>query len=281
MPLTYRLADYGRYREQVGEATYIDITRRTDPARNPQAWENLREILLAYGPPWVVQLWTKDVQGALRLGEGLLSALRLAGTTITAQVTVTGLAGTIWEPLVPPDGFRYIPQLAQLIGGPEHITWRYDPIIPTLHDPARYRALAQQAAAVGIRRGVINFIAPPGRYPRVDRRLGPLLPGWAEGMPGYDLAWRQAIAEELVALAREAGISLSCCAECAVLSERVPGLGRAACGDYRWFVTLAGKSPLQVPFRGSRPGCGCARYFDVGSYGNWARCHRCAYCYAG
>jgi hypothetical protein len=281
MPFAYRLADYGRYREQVGEATYIDITRRTDPARNPQAWENLGEILTTYGAPWVVQLWTKDIQGTLRLGESFLGALREAGTTITAQVTVTGLASSVWEPLVPPDGLRYIPQLARLIGGAEHIIWRYDPLIPPLHDPARYRALARQAAELGIRRGVINFIAPPGRYARVDRRLGALLPAWAEGMPGYDLAWQESTAAELIALATEASISLGCCAECAILGERVPGLRRAACGDYGWFVALSGKAPLKAPFRGSRPGCGCARYFDVGSYGNWARCHRCAYCYAG
>ena len=281
MPFAFRMADYGRYREQVGEATYIDITRRTDPARNPQAWENLHDILVNYGAPWVVQLWTKNIQGTLRQGEDLLSALKAAGTAITAQVTVTGLAGTVWEPLVPPDGLRHIPQLARLLGGAEHITWRYDPIIPTLHDPARYRALANQAAEAGITRGVINFIAPPGRYARVDRRLGALLPGWEEGMSGYDLAWQQATAEELVALAAEVGISLGCCAECALLGERVPLLRRAACGDYEWFVALSGKAPSRASFRGSRPGCGCIRYFDVGSYGNWARCHRCVYCYAG
>lgn len=281
MPFVYRLADYGLYREQVGAATYIDITRRTDPARDPRAWENLREIVAQYGPPWVVQIWTKDIQGTLRLGRDLLAALREAGTTLVAQVTVTGLAGSPWEPLVPPDGLRHIPRLAELLGGPQHITWRYDPIIPTVHDPRRYRLLARQAAEVGISRGVINFIAPPGRYARVDRRIKSLLPAWAEGMPGYDLAWQQATAEELVALAAEVGISLGCCAECAPLGHCVPGLRQAACGDYHWFVALSGRAPGRVPFRGSRPGCGCARYFDVGSYGHWARCHRCAYCYAG
>jgi hypothetical protein len=281
MAFAYRLADYLRYQERVGSATYIDITRRTDPARAPQVWENLREILDTCGAPWIVQVWTKDVEGTLRLGEGVLRALVESGSTVTAQVTVTGLAGTIWEPLVPPDGLRLIPRLAGLIGGAEHITWRYDPILPTVHRAERYGALARQAADLGVKRGVINFIAPPGRYARVDRRLGPLLPGWAEGMPGYDLTWKQAVAEELVALAREAGISLGCCAECAVLAEHVPGLRRAACGDYDWFVALSAKLPGRVPFGGSRPGCGCVRYFDVGSYGNWSRCHRCAYCYAG
>jgi hypothetical protein len=281
MPFAYRLEDYARYRELVGDATYIDITRRTDPACLPQVWDNLSEVVATYGAPWVVQLWTKDIVGALRWGQSVLQTLVAAGTTVTAQVTVTGLAGTVWEPLVPPDGLRHIPRLAALIGGPEHIKWRYDPIIPTLHDPRCYLTLARQSADVGISQGVINFVAPPGRYARVDRRLSELLPSWAVGMPDYDLGWQQATARELVSIATEAGLTLACCAESAALAERVPGLRRAVCGDYTWFVALSDRKPISPISRGSRAGCGCARYFDVGNYGNWSRCHRCVYCYAG
>ncbi len=295
MPFAFRLEDYARYREQVGDATYIDLTRRSDPARLPQGWVNLRQVLAAYGPPWVVQIWTKDIAGVLSLGQSTIYALRELGTTITAQVTVTGLAGSPWEPLVPPDGLRRVPELARLIGGPEHIKWRYDPIIPTVHTAERFRVLAGQAAEVGLTQGVINFIAPLGRYVRVDRRLGaiaqeasvagassvPLLPGWSEGMPGYHLLWQEDTAAELVALAGQVGITLACCAEGSSLMARVAGLRRAACGEYEWFVALSGRTPPRVTFGGSRSGCGCARYFDVGNYGNWSRCHRCAYCYAG
>jgi len=281
MPLAYRPEDYARYRAQVGEATYIDITRRADPACQPQAWEHLTEVVASFGPPWVVQMWTKDILGTLRLGEGVLRALREAGTTLTAQATVTGLAGTPWEPRVPPEGLRAVPRLAALLGGPDYIKWRYDPIIPTLHRAERFRALARQAVETGLSQGVINFVAPPGRYGRVDRRLATLLPGWSAGMPGYDLDWQVATARELVALAAEVGITLACCAESAGLAAQVPGLGHAACGDYAWFVALSGRAPAQGTLRGSRAGCGCARYFDVGNYGHWSRCHQCAYCYAG
>ena len=281
MGLVYRLADYGGYCARVGDATYIDVTRRTDPARVPRVWDNLREVVAAFGAPWVVQVWTKDVEGVLRLGGDTLRDLVDAGTTVTAQVTVTGLAGTAWEPLVPLDGLRHVGHLADLIGGPDHIKWRYDPIIPTVHEPARFSELAAQASKLGITLGVINFVAPPGRYVRVDRRLAPLLSGWAEGMPDYNVAWREATARESVQFAAKVGITLACCAECAHLSDRVAGLGRAACGDYEWFATLSGREPERTLSRGSRPGCGCARYFDVGGYGNWSRCHRCVYCYAG
>jgi len=279
--LFFRLEDYERYQRLVGDATYIDITRRTDPACTPQVWTNLRAVVETYGAPWVVQLWTKDIEGSLSLGGALLCSLRDAGTTLTAQITVTGLAGTVWEPRTPSDGLRYGARLAALLGGPEHIKWRYDPIIPTVHDPSRFRDLAHQAVDSGVTRGVINFIAPPGRYARVDRRLAALLPGWAKGMPGYDAAWKLNVACELVRLAAEAGLALSCCAESADLAAQAPGLGRAACGDYAWFVMLSGRDPGGAAHRGSRAGCGCAAYFDVGSYGHWASCHRCIYCYAG
>lgn len=281
MPLSYRLEDYGRYLAKVGSAAYVDITRRTDPARSARAWEHLQEVLSVYGYPWVVQVWTKDIEGTLFLGEGLLRDLVAGGVTVTAQVTVTGLAASVWEPLVPVDTQRHIPRLAQVIGGVEHICWRYDPIIPGVHDPARFRALARQMRDLGVQRGVINFIAPPGRYARVDRRLAALLPGWEQDMLGYDDAWREGAASELVALAQEVGIALSCCAEGAWLAQRVPGLGRAACGDAAWFARLSGVLPAGAVSRGSRKGCGCLHYFDVGDYGNWSRCHRCAYCYAG
>ena len=281
MGLVYRLEDYARYRDAVGDATYIDITRRTDPARRPHVWRNLRDVIETYGAPWVVQMWTKNVAGTLDLGKDLVRQLRSQGTTFTAQITVTGLAGTVWEPGVPVDGLSPIPQLAKLIGGPQHIKWRYDPIIPTVHALPRFRALARQAADLGITQGVINFVAPPGRYVRVDRRLVGMIDGWSQGAPDYDDVWRRDTARELVQIADEYGIALACCAETGHLSEAVQGLGRALCGDHRWFVALSGRELARAPSSGSRRGCGCARYFDVGVYGQWSRCHRCVYCYAG
>jgi len=100
-------------------------------------------------------------------------------------------------------------------------------------------------------------------------------------MPGYDEAWRAETAAEIVQVAAEFGLTVAACAESAGLAGKVPGLRAAACGDYDWFVSLSGQDPGRVRAGGSRPGCGCAAYFDVGLYGQWARCHRCLYCYAG
>jgi len=281
LPLSFRLEDYARYSERVGEATYIDLTRRTDPARVIKVWSNLKAVVDRYGPPWVVQVWTKDAEGVLKHGAGLLASLVNAGTTITAQVTVTGLGGTKWEPKAPEKPFAGVPALAEATGGPGHVTWRYDPVIPTLHRLDRYRKLARRAADLGITRSVLNFVAPPGRYKRVDRRLAGELPGWGAGLPWYDTDWKVRVAGTIVSAAGEEGIRVACCAESANLSERVPNLQPAACGDYRWFVALSGRDPGRPAGGGSRRGCGCAPYFDVGVYGQWRRCHGCLYCYAG
>ncbi len=281
MSFVFRLEDYARYRERVGGATYVDVTRRTDPARIQRVWDNLGALVDAYGPPWVVQLWTKDAAGTLARGGPQLRRLLERGTTLAAQVTVTGLGGTAWEPRVPAEPFAGVPELIALAGGPDHVKWRYDPVIPTVHRMDRFRRLARQAAGLGITRCVINFVAAPGRYKRVDARLAAALPGWGDGMPGYDGPWRAETAAELVVAARELGLTVAVCAESAGLADRVKGLLPAVCGDHDWFATLSGHDPGRAPTKGSRPGCGCAAYFDVGLYGQRIRCHQCLYCYAG
>jgi hypothetical protein len=281
MGFVFRLEDYSRYLERVGGATYLDVTRRTDPACIERVWDNLRAVVEAYGAPWIVQLWTKDAAGTLARGGALLRYLLGKGTTLAAQVTVTGLSGTLWEPQTPAEPFAGLADLIALAGGPQHVKWRYDPLIPTVHRLERFRRLADQATALGITRCVINFIAAPGRYKRVDARLAKVLPGWGVGMPGYDEAWRAEAAARVVETAGQFGLCVSACAESAVLVGLVPGLQPAICGDHGWFVSLSGHEPGRAPTTGSRPGCGCATYFDVGLYGQRERCHRCLYCYAG
>lgn len=281
MSFVFRLEDYPRYLERVGGATYIDVTRRTDPARIGRVWSNLYAVVRAYGAPWIVQIWTKDAAGALARGGSVLRCLRRYGTTLAAQVTVTGLSGTIWELRTPAEPFAGVLDLMALLGGPDHIKWRYDPIIPTVHHLERFRQLAEQAVELGITRCVINFIAPPGRYKRVDARLARVLPGWSDGMPGYDEAWQAETAAQVVQIATGLGLTVATCAESACLVSRVPGLEPATCGDHDWFVALSGQDPGRAPATGSRPGCGCAAYFDVGLYGQRRRCHQCLYCYAG
>jgi hypothetical protein len=174
-----------------------------------------------------------------------------------------------------------VKDLISLAGGADHIKWRYDPVIPTVHRLDTFRRLAEQAARLGIIRCVLNFLVPPGRYKRVDARLAGKLPGWSDGMPGYDASWRAQTAAELVEAATALGMSVAVCAESSDLTDRVKGLQSAACGDHAWFAALSGRDPGRARTSGSRKACGCAAYFDVGMYGQWRNCHQCLYCYAG
>ena len=72
MGFVFRLDDYPRYLQRVGGATYIDVTRRTDPARIGRVWGNLYAVVRAYGAPWIVQVWTKDAVGVLAQGGSVL-----------------------------------------------------------------------------------------------------------------------------------------------------------------------------------------------------------------
>ena len=100
-------------------------------------------------------------------------------------------------------------------------------------------------------------------------------------MTGYDHAWRVDTAGQMVEVAARLSLRVAICAESAGLENQVRGLQPAGCGDYDWFVALSGQDPGRAASAGSRHGCGCAAYFDVGLYGQWTRCHRCLYCYAG
>ena len=277
----FRLQDYSAYLEKVGEATYIDCTRRTDPARVPEVWENLKAVVDSFGPPWVLQLWTKDPAGVVKVGGGMIEDLASRGTTVTCQLTVTGLAGSPLEPNVPPGAFEAAAALVKLIGGPGHVAWRFDPLIPGLENVKRFEALVPKAAELGITRLVINFVCDPGKYKRADRRLEKVFSYWRQGLPGIDPEWKEKAARQIVEIAGRWGLDTYACAEGRRLCSVVPGLGRPSCGSFDWFCELSGKAPPRPAARGSRGGCGCAAYFDVGSYGSWSRCHRCLYCYAG
>lgn len=277
----FRLQDYAAYLARVGDATYIDCTRRTDPARVPEVWENLRAVVDAHGPPWILQLWTKNPRGVMERGGALLERLRAGGTTIACQLTVTGLGGTALEPRAPADALGEAGEFLERIGGPAHCAWRFDPALPGLDNLVRFEALAPRAAALGITRLVMNFACDPGTYARVDARLANVFPYWREGLPGIDPLWKEQTAREITARAAALGLTTFCCAEGKGLRDTVPDLGPPECGSFAWFCELSGRTPAHSRQRPSRRGCGCADYFDVGCYGKWHACHGCLYCYAG
>jgi len=132
--------------ERVGEATYVDVTRRTD-RRASAVWTTCG--------PWSRRLARRGSSNCgprtfpgIGAGGGLFRGLRLKGTTLAAQVTVTGLSGTQWSP-GRRQSFCRRGEVDRSSRRSEHVAWRYDPVIPTVHDLDRFRRLAAQGATLG------------------------------------------------------------------------------------------------------------------------------------
>jgi DNA repair photolyase len=266
------LDSYRKYINIVGDATFIDIARCTDPACVDQPWERLKSISEEFGAPKVVQIWTKGPRQVLKRGQSILETIRKQGTIIICQLTVTGF-GPIYEPLVPwPIDWEGIDKMIDFLGSPNALLWRYDPIIPGVTDLKVLENLVKEFAKRGISRAAYNF----GEYglELVRKRMGKL----------YDCidfeSDRNKLALEIERIGRENGIDFMILAE----AEKLDGnLNLTSRGNwqYEWLVEISKDFPSYSFLPGAkRPGCMCAHSFDVGIEGQYKNCHGCVYCFA-
>jgi hypothetical protein len=263
---------YREYLALVGDATFIDIARCTDPARTEQPWTDLSFIAENFGWPQVVQIWTKGPREVLRRGRALLTLLREKGTIIICQLTVTGF-GPEFEPLVPwPVDWAGIDEMIAFLGTPEALLWRYDPVIPGVTDLGVLRYLAANFARRGVSKAVYNW----GEYGwrLVRNRIGSL-----ERRLDVSVDMN-ALSREIEAVGQAHGIGFSILAE----GEKLDGhlnLSSRGCWQYEWLARVSDGFPSRDFLPGAnRPGCICAPSFDVGLAGQFGSCHRCAYCFA-
>lgn len=215
-----------------------------------------------------VVFWTKDPRN-LSAHPGLRAVTGRYPSVV--QLTMTGLAGTRWEPRVPPpealaDALR---ELAARFP-PGAVVWRFDPV---LADESLYERFDRVHAFL---RGVLGEVAEvtvsfPDAYRKVVRRLA------AAGMalPVLSEAEQRDIAANLV---ERSGLRVRACCEPHLLD--VPGVRKARCVDGARFDRLYGTSfGVMEKDRGQREACGCVRSTDIGSYEQVCG-HACRYCYA-
>ena len=224
-----------------------------------------------------IVLWTKDIRNIIR-HQGLADVV--ARVPCVVQYTVTGLAGTAWEPRVPPLA-EQLPELAELARRlPKGaVRWRFDPILPDPDVCARFRRCREslQKALGGLDEVIASF-PDPYRHAVVRAQ--------AEGQTWPTPTRREK--EEILAFMVEefqkggtrafSSLPVKLCCEPALLA--LPGVGRASCIDGALFAALYGlplgdleKDP------GQRLACGCVKSTDIGAYA--MRCgHHCLYCYA-
>jgi len=258
----------------------ISASRRTDlPGWHADRLaERLREVLARRGPDGIygVVFWTRFP--AALLTSPLREVLEGDLSNVAVNLTLTGLGGTRLEPRGPDAGdvVTALPELIDLIGGPERLRWRFDPLIPTddLHD--RFEDLAGRFAALGV--DTCTFAFPSARSLRGNlvaryRDLG--VPQWP------DEPSRRGWVARMAALATPLGIRLLCCSQPEVLGYH-PAVRQAQCipGD-----VLAGGFPPGTPGpTGKDPSqrrhCACPPSQDLGDYRTDACRTGCLYCYS-
>ena len=255
-------------------------SRRTDlPAAHPD-W--LAARLSRSRTLDAVVYWTKHPT-ALVEHPGLVGALERWPSVV--QLTVTGLAGTPWEPGTPPlSAWRDdLAELARRLPAGA-IQWRFDPIVTPAADLAAarrevkerfLRTLEGVARALGdVDRVTVSFYQP---YRHAAARIA------AAGLAPR----RWSVAERcdlLVELRRawnapRGRFGICCHPGWRGLAGIIPAES-AACVSAERFDRLYGtRLGPGVKDPGQRPACDCSRSTDIGDYGR-ACLHGCVYCYA-
>ncbi len=242
-------------------------SRRTDlPAFYPDyIVEKVRRSRKLEG----VVYWTKDIRNfAVHFG------LRAALTSYPAiiQYTVTGLAGSIWEPGVPSfcDQLKAFSEVvSELPAGA--VRWRFDPIIADNTLFERFARIYEIWSKTGARLDSVT-VSFPDLYRKVSCRVK------KKGQLISELSI-DAKCEILEKMYRISGLKFFMCCESELLEQNLGFVGKSSCVSAALFKNLYGIDVDSRHDAAQRSECGCTKSTDIGSYAQ--RClHKCLYCYA-
>ncbi len=237
--------------------------------------EETADLLISRCPPEKVHtlvFWTKDATNLIeptRLHETALQYSQLF-----VHFTVTGFGGTKLEARVPPmeRTLSQLPALIKLVGNPNRIRFRFDPIIHLLDREGNrilnlplFEKIAPEVARQGIKNISTSWMS---LYPKVIKRLAKN--GYSIDTAG--LKNKSSEVEFLQKIAHENGLILHFCSD-----EDLP---KSSCIDGKILNLLHPKGEIcsEKVARGQRKRCGCTESWDIGWY---FKCkHGCLYCYA-
>ena len=222
-------------------------------------------------------LWTKHPQSLLvnPLNDYLLD-LKSKGIQLYVQLTITGMGGTFVEPNAPTleDSLAVLPQVIDLVGKPERIRLRIDPLVRIKDNNGNiisnyedFSLIVERCSALGIKTFSFSFLED-GMHKKVNRRFDEL--GYTILAPTKDE--REEFVEDINDIENRFGVKAYSCA--------VPGLTTSACIDGLYLESLHDNIGANVshkqPFK--RALCGCTDSTDIG--GLYRRCGTgCIYCY--
>lgn len=224
-------------------------------------------------------LWSKNFDNFIHNRHHLRDALARYDQ-LYFHFTITGLGGTVLERGVPPPStaLDQLEALVGLVGQPERISLRFDPIVyweeggKTRTNLAFFEELARRVSRLGVRTVRVSFAQ---WYRKAIRRAS------RHGFPYLDPPQEVKVAasRRLVSIATENGLELFSCSQDWLADT--PGIRPSSCIDGRLLQSLhPGGDPVSFQKdRTQRRECRCTESIDIGSYTQSCP-HSCIYCYA-
>jgi len=267
----------------------ISISRRTDvPAfygewfmRRLEAgfagWENPfggQRYLVSLRREDVLCLafWSKNYRPFLPQ----LRKLKEQGWPCFLNYTITGLPSAFECNLVPADDAIDSLKVLSALFSPDHVTWRYDPVVVSEQTPAEYHIerFASIAATLegSVTRCAFSF---PVRYGKVERNFAKF--ERERGFQIFDppVAERCELANRLADIAARHGIGLYTCCGDLLINDRIR---KAHCLDGEAIARIYYQGNWNGVTKPTRKECGCTESVDIGCYDTCP--HGCIYCYA-
>lgn len=250
---------------------WVDYSRRTDPAHK-KGVKILQQKLKKDGYPAVLCFWTKGPDLIYRLYKDIIKDMQAHGTLVLMQTTINGYKKmeNISESVTRLD------RIIKLLGGPEYIRLRFDPVIVGYTTPNMFLSTRLLACKHGIKHIIVNFLVP--HYKGVGKLLkdeGFNIKNPSTKYKADILKWmRNETPEE---------IDIAVCAESNSLTNMVDGILPPACSDPNWAIQIKPELKGTFNINPSRQGCGCCYDDDWGQYrsrGGYKCPFDCLYCYA-
>jgi len=254
------------------EPLVISASRRTDLVDcYPEVLAaRLREF--PAGGVHSVVIWTKNPKNMIE--KGPLREILESYRQIFVHLTITGMGGGEFEPMIPPwiEIVKMIEPLIEIAGGPQRVSWRFDPILQAEGHGKLYSnldmfpRLAEAVAPFGIKSCRVSWVSP---YKKVLTRLARR--GWRLVVSTREEKKTQG--GELNRTARKYGMEIYFCS--------MEGFPVSSCIDGALLSQIHpdGLECSKEKAKGQRLLCGCTHSLDIGWYS--LRCRNgCVYCYA-
>lgn len=226
-----------------------------------------------------IVLWSKNYQNLIANIYQLRDELKKYDQ-LYLHFTITGMGGTFIERGVPEpkDCLNQLGALVEIVGRPERVTVRFDPIVFWKEDQELksnidfFKKLAPGIASIGIKTARFSFAQ---WYNKAKKRAAK----WDFEYFDPSLEEKKTYTKELIQIASSFDLFLFSCSQ-KFLTD-VPGVLPSSCIDGNLLQSLHPKQEevSRKKDRTQRSECGCTKSVEIGSYTQFCP-HSCLYCYA-